>query len=143
MPGPPILPSDPKFSPVVIFLAGASGIGKSTLANVLISSNVHHFDLDNLVFTISSWSKSTKCISIRSKYHHRAHLQIDKISKEIDQNCADEFVNDLLDQNSFTTPVLLVEGYTASLPRIHNALIDKFRERRYNIWSLDRQQQIT
>lgn len=138
MPGLPIQPTDPKFLPIVIFLTGNSGIGKSTLANVLASTTVHHVILDHYIISLPSWSKSEKCINIHKKYSNVSY-QIDLISKEIDDTCADEFANEIIDRECPNDkPVILVEGYTASLPRIRESMINKFKNRKYVIWSLNR-----
>ncbi len=56
------------------------------------------------------------------------------------KTCPEDFGRELVDKRlSIDKPVILIEGYTISLPKIRATIVKKLRERNVYIWNLTRE----
>lgn len=90
------------------------------------------------VIYIPQWCSHEGCRKIHAKYP-KPDMKLDLISNEIEANCADSFVEAFLNQYKeiqTKKPVILLEGYTVGLPKIHACLLKRLRSRGYRVWNM-------
>lgn len=131
------------FKPIIILLTGDSGSGKSTTATAIKSHQTHIIRGDGVIYSLPKWCSNKKCCSVYQKYADRCnhkdlsnHLNI--LSDNLDNSCAEKFVNQLVNSDYFKTmKTIIMEGYVFGLPNIKSALYAHLNETHY-IWEMKR-----
>jgi len=128
-----------EYEKTIISLRGASGIGKSTITELLLSDNFSYVSIDAAcllsdIGEIRGFIKEFKASGKNINYH------AGELFHSVKENCLDEFIEHFFNKYIKESESLniFVEGYVFILTEMYQLFIDKCKEAGYRIWDVRR-----
>lgn len=140
MPGNAMDHLDQDFKTICILVSGLGGIGKTTLCGKLQSDKTITISIDHITETMSKLNDP-----ILSPYFFISepiNYNIVTFSVLIDKNYP-EYYAQIIFENIIKMvpkyPIIIIEGFTLSMPNIRKCLVETLERNNFVIWSLIRE----
>ena len=137
MPGDPKSHIDDSYKPLCILVNGDGWAGKTTLCSILASRKVAIIKLDNIIQDIYEL-KDPVLMPYFSKVEPIC-LNIGMLSIIFESVLSEYFTIKLVEfilESARNYPLIIIEGFTLSMPNIRSELMQLMEANNYIIWSL-------
>ena len=137
MPGNAMSCLDPNYKTICILVSGPSGMGKTTICDKLQSDKTMLISMDHIHAVIRKFDDP-----ILLPYFNEigsSYQCINVFSALIEEFCPEYYAQKIFENIIETVacyPIIVIEGYTLSMPKFRKFLIEKLEEHNFIVWSL-------
>ncbi|MHB1954303.1 MAG: hypothetical protein ACYCOU_11200 [Sulfobacillus sp.] len=139
-----VSPGEESFRQIVLLIAGAANMGKTSTSLALECDKTQVIHGDHLLYRMDEWCQNLGCRKVHQacleKHGKDLNHHLGYMGRQVNNDCAREFVEAFLESEDLRTekPVIIIEGHVFGLPKIRREILKGLFQRKYQVWDLRR-----